>query len=190
MDETALQYNMPSNKTVNKVGAKTITIRTQRQEKCRISVILSICANRNKLNPLIIFKGAKNGKIYKSLLNHEYVKQKKCVIACNKNAWANKEIIRLWIDKIYIPYFEGKNLSKTLLVFDRASMHDSLEIIKYLISKNINFVFIPKGLTSILQPLDVSINHPFKIGIKHAYEYAITCFKTEKVPKVKKEINF
>ena len=45
MDETALQYNMPSNKTVHKIGAKTITINTQQQEKLRISVILAICSN-------------------------------------------------------------------------------------------------------------------------------------------------
>ena len=32
MDETALQYNMPSNKTVHKIGAKTITINTQHKK--------------------------------------------------------------------------------------------------------------------------------------------------------------
>ena len=65
MDETTLQYNMPSNKTVHKIGAKTITIKTQQQEKLRISLILAICVNGKKLKPYIIFKGAKIGKFLK-----------------------------------------------------------------------------------------------------------------------------
>ena len=63
MDETALQLNMPFHKTVHKVGAKTVSIKTQRQEKCRISFILSICSNGDKLKPFIIIKGAKNSLI-------------------------------------------------------------------------------------------------------------------------------
>ena len=135
MDETALQLNMPFHKTVHKVGAKTISIKTQRQEKCRISLILSICSNGEKLKPLIILKGAKNGRIYKNLLKLSEVTNNKCIVECNQTAWATKDIIKNWIEKVYISYFNGKDLSKTLLVFDRATMHDSYEIINYLIKK-------------------------------------------------------
>jgi hypothetical protein len=77
MDETALTMNMPSNKTVHKVGVKTICIKTQRQEKARISVILTCCANGIELKPFITFKGGKNGSIYKNLIKEIYVKEKK-----------------------------------------------------------------------------------------------------------------
>lgn len=40
---------MPSKKTIHKIGAKTINIHKQSQDKCRISIILSICANDKKL---------------------------------------------------------------------------------------------------------------------------------------------
>ena len=66
MDETELQLNMTFHKTVHKVGTKRISIKTQRQEKCRISVILSIYSKGEKLKTLIILKGAKNGSIYKN----------------------------------------------------------------------------------------------------------------------------
>lgn len=66
-------------------------------------------------------------------------------------------------------------------------MHDSYEIINYLTKYKINFVFVPKGLTSILQPLDISINHPFKLALKHEYEFLLTFFGKAKVPKVKRE---
>ena len=62
MEETALNYNMPPNITINKIGANTIVIKTQRQEKTRISVILAICGNGDKLPPYIIFKGGKKRK--------------------------------------------------------------------------------------------------------------------------------
>ena len=35
MDEAAIQMNMPVNKTVHKVGAKSIIIKTQRQKKVK-----------------------------------------------------------------------------------------------------------------------------------------------------------
>ena len=52
MDETALAMNIPSNKTVHKVGVKIICVKTQRQEKARISIILACCANGIKLSYL------------------------------------------------------------------------------------------------------------------------------------------
>ena len=67
MDEIALHLNMPLSKTIHKVRAKTIYIRTQNQEKLRVSVILSCCSNAEKLKLYIIYKGSKKGKICKSL---------------------------------------------------------------------------------------------------------------------------
>ena len=42
IDETSFTYSMHSNVTLHKIGAKTIMIKTQKQEKLRISVIMSI----------------------------------------------------------------------------------------------------------------------------------------------------
>ena len=89
---------------------------------------------------------------------------------------------------ISIPFFSGQELSKTLLVFDHAIMHESYEILKLLTENIIHYAFAPKGLTSILQPLDVCINHPFKNYIRKEYESSIIAFKSNKVPKIKREI--
>ena len=53
-DETSLYYNIPPNKTVHHICKKTIVIRTLKQEKARISPILSITAAWEKLKPYII----------------------------------------------------------------------------------------------------------------------------------------
>ena len=166
MDETAFNYNMNSKATKHKIGAKTIMIKTQNQEKLRISAIMSICGNGERLKPYLIFKGAHNGRIYHSLSKLKEVNKGLVVINVNNNAWATKNIIKDWIQKIYIPYFNGTDLSKSLLIWDNASMHNSFEILKFLNDKKINIIFVPRGLTPILHPLDLSINRPLKDWVK------------------------
>ena len=42
--------------------------------------------------------------------------------------------------------------------------------------------FIPKGVTSILQPLDVSVNRPFKVHVKN--RYIKCCYEKNSIEKV------
>ena len=66
-------------------------------------------------------------------------------------------------------------------------MHQCMIILKFLFDNNINYVFIPKSLTSILQPLDVSINRPFIDAIIHQYELACSVFKSVTNQKITRE---
>jgi hypothetical protein len=61
MDETPIYLESISNKNVAPIGQKTINIRTNRGEKTRITVILLISASGEKLPPLLVFKGEKEG---------------------------------------------------------------------------------------------------------------------------------
>ena len=49
-------FDVPSNKTVDVKGAKTIMIKTFGNEKMRYTVDLACCADGTKLQPLLIFK--------------------------------------------------------------------------------------------------------------------------------------
>lgn len=72
LDETALNYNLsPFHKTICRT--KTISIRTQHQEKCRISII---ACDGSKLILYVIFKGASNSKILKDIMKTNYVTEK------------------------------------------------------------------------------------------------------------------
>jgi len=102
MDETAFNYNMNSNVTINKIGAKTIMIKTQNQEKLRISAIMSICGNGERLKPYLNFKGAHSGRIYHSLSKLNEVNKGLVVINVNNNAWSTKNIIKKTCYKKYI----------------------------------------------------------------------------------------
>jgi hypothetical protein len=56
MDEIPLTFDVPSNKTVDVKGAKTIIIKTSCNEKMCYTVVLACCADGTKLPPLLIFK--------------------------------------------------------------------------------------------------------------------------------------
>jgi len=56
VDEVPLTFDVPSNKTVDEKGVKTIMIKTSGNEKTRYTVVLACCADGTKLPPLSIFK--------------------------------------------------------------------------------------------------------------------------------------
>ena len=57
---------------------------------------------------------------------------------------------------------------------DSSHVHISEEIKNLNLSNNKRLLFMPPGLTSVLQPLNVSINKLFKDGIRNKYaEYLI-----------------
>ena len=72
-----------------------------------------------------------------------------------------------WINEIYLKYTGSK---KSLLVMDTFSAHCSDEIISLLSKHHTRVALIPGGCTSKLQPLDVSLNKPFKQVCRQKFE--------------------
>lgn len=85
---------MVPNKTIAKEGKKTMIIKTQNQQKWRISIILGIGAESTKLMPLLIFKGKTGGYIGTELSKNKYVLNKKYLFSVNQIASATDSIIR------------------------------------------------------------------------------------------------
>lgn len=57
MDETPMYFDMTNNKSVEKKGAKTVSICTTGAEKRHLTVVLAATADGQMLPPMIIFKG-------------------------------------------------------------------------------------------------------------------------------------
>ena len=55
MDEATLTFDVPSNKTVDVQGAKTMDVKTSGHEKTHFTVVLACCVDETKLPPMIIF---------------------------------------------------------------------------------------------------------------------------------------
>ena len=64
--------------------------------------------------------------------------------------------------------------SEWILVLDKAPSHFNDTIEEYMNNNAINYIYIPGGLISKLQPLDISVNKSFKNAYKKKYtEYVI-----------------
>jgi len=56
MDETPMTFDLPSNRTVNAAGAKSVFVKTTWHDKSYFTVVLSCLADGSKFPPVIIFK--------------------------------------------------------------------------------------------------------------------------------------
>ena len=188
MDETPINLNMVPNKAITKKCEKNVAILTQNKERIRITCILSICADGDKLPPYIIFKGKSNNpKINNKLKKNLYIQNKKIFVNFNSNAWSTTDIILDWIEKVYNPYIrKDPLLDNALLIMDKASSHISDEIIESCTGSFKDICIWPVSCTNIFPPLDISINKPFKTYIKEKYiRYCIS--KNTTISKVNKE---
>ena len=84
MDETPVWSNMVSDTTVDKTGARTVTMKSAGHEKCRVSVCLTAKVDGSKLKPFIVFKNAKRET---KTLNDKF--KTRCVIVTSSIFWMN-----------------------------------------------------------------------------------------------------
>ena len=102
-------------------------------------------------------------------------KIKNVFFSFNENAWSTFEIMMDWIENVSKNYIESLGaIFNSLLIIDYISSHIIEEIEHKFRSLDVEVAYIPKGLTLLLQPLDVSINRPMKIDLRNKYtEYCI-----------------
>jgi hypothetical protein len=161
MDETPVYFDMVGNLTIDKLGAKTVQIRTTGNENNRFTCVLTVLADGTKLLPMVIFKGKLMPKDLPS----------KIIVSMHPKGWMDETGMKIWFNKIWEKR-PGRNQTakpKSLLVLDSFESHKTdfiKNIAKY---ENTNLAIIPGGLTSIVQPLDVSINKPFKDRLREKW---------------------
>lgn len=161
-DETPVCFDMPRNYTVNSRGAKEIKIKTTGYEKQRVTVMLCITADGHKLPPYLILNR-------KTIPKNETF-PKDVIVCAQKNGWMTSEMMDNWIDVIWNRRPGALRNPCNILVIDAFKGHTSEQIKKKLQNKNCDLVVIPSGMTSQLQPLDVSVNKPFKDYLRQEYE--------------------
>jgi len=78
-----------------------------------------------------------------------------------------------WYYKVWMPYlkqYHNFNEEKSgYLILDKATSHLGKDFIDLINSGNQEVSFIPDGMTRFYQPIDVSINKPFKIALREKY---------------------
>ena len=84
MDESPIQFDMPSDRTVSNTGEKTVKMRTAGNKKNRPTVVLTCAGDGSKLKPLVIFKCKTTPKIAK----------KHGVVAVQQKGWMDENLDR------------------------------------------------------------------------------------------------
>lgn len=161
-DETPLYFDMPRNYTVNAKGEKQVNILSTGYEKQRITVMLCVTADGHKLPPYLIL----NRKLVPK--NENFPKD--VIIRAQKNGWMTGEIMEDWAKSVWNKRPGALRNPRNMLVMDAFKGHLTDPLKNKLRRNNCDLVIIPGGMTSQLQPLDVSINKPFKDYVKREYE--------------------
>lgn len=168
MDQTPIPYSFHSNKTLENKGARTIHVRASTTDTKRVTLAVTIEASGRMLPPLLVFKGAANGRIAKSELptypdSGHYL--------CQPKAWMDEQAMIKWIDLVLVPWKNAKPPGVVpTLILDAYRVHMMGNIVNQIQSLGIEVVHIPAGCTYLCQPVDVGINKTIKCGIRDKWE--------------------
>lgn len=172
-DQTRVWFDSPANCTVNAKSQKSVLVRTTGAERQRCTVMLCITADGRKLPPYIIFKR-------KDVPNEKFPKG--VVIRAQENGWMNNELVVDWLKTVWENRTGGLLAKKSLLVLDSFRGHLTDKEKTELCEAHTHLAVIPGGLTGMLQPLDVSVNRPFKVEFRRCYSEWMASDNHEKTP--------
>ena len=85
-----------------KIGKKNVTVKSFGKEKSRISCLLSITANGEKLAPFVIFKGQKGSIINKELVKFVESKKYNIIPRTQTNALIDEELFLEYIGTVFL----------------------------------------------------------------------------------------
>lgn len=91
------------------------------------------------------------------------------VVTCHEKGWMNEDLVKDWLYTVWSKV-GGLSHQKAMLVCDSFRAHQSNPVRRTLQSLNTEGAVIPGGMTGILQPLDVSVNKPFKDHLRNMWQ--------------------
>jgi hypothetical protein len=158
-DETPLYFDMPLATTLDFKGTKRVVVCKALSARKRFTAGLTVSSRGDKLPPFLIFPG-KRGNIEHDSTTVVCVKQEK--------GFMNVTLFRDWIEKVFAP-IRSQTSPKEILLLDAFTAHCDKAALARLRALRLIPVFIPGGCTAFLQPLDVSVNKPFKDRFRSHY---------------------
>ena len=119
---------------------------------------------------MIIFRGKGT-----RLGNEKSKYHSQVLVEFNDKAYMNDSLFLRYIEHHLAPVLQGR---PTLFVIDLMGSHKTPAVLEKLRTHNITPSLIPGGCTSLVQPLDVSINKPFKDLMREHTDWAIFTAET------------
>lgn len=162
MDETPFWFDLPANNSIDVQGIKTVKSKTTGNEKMRFTVVLTALSSGRKLRPMLIFKNLKN--VPKGNFPPE------CVITVAKGGSMTTTLMEQYVDSVWRTRPGSIFRNPALLVLDKHRSHTHDTTVQAFKSRqNTKCHFIPGGMTSLLQPCDLSWNKPMKSRVRQLW---------------------
>ena len=152
-----MNFDIVGNRTIDAKGKKTVLIKSTGHEKSSFTVVLTCMADRTKLKPMIIFKRKTMPKLKFPAGVYIHVHEK---------CWMDEEGVKLWLENVWNRRPGGNGKDRSMLVWDMFRSHLTPATKKRLARIKTDQAVIPGGLTSLVQPLDVCLNKPFKDRVR------------------------
>ena len=171
MDQTPLPFVMDDNKTYESKGAEEVWCVTGASglDKRQCTAQLTIFADSSVLPPLLIFRG--QGKRIKTEERRRWDQRVK--VTFQPNAWCDENIMLEWVNEQWGNVLLSPNTPGSTGKILCADVHTAQQTdsVKRALNKKVTtLVNVPSGTTSRIQPLDVSVNKPFKGYIREQFE--------------------
>eukprot|EP00474_Spongospora_subterranea_P011773 CRZ12231.1 hypothetical protein [Spongospora subterranea] len=96
MDQTPVFFSMQSRTTLERVGSRTVNIRSSTNSTLPVTVGVTVTADGNMLIPMIIFKGKTSGRIARTFGAFP----EGALYACQDNAWMDEEMMLRWVEEV------------------------------------------------------------------------------------------
>ena len=162
VDQTPLPFSFTSGPTYKTTNSPSVWVRgaSSGLDKRQCTVQLTIFADgKPRIKPLLIFRGTGKRIPLRETVRYD----KRVTVLFQHNAWCDEVIMERWVRTSWKPYVSGD----TLLVLDLHRAQKTDRVKELLKEYNTTPVFVPAGCTSIIQPLDVSFNAPFKKKVEN-----------------------
>ena len=167
MDETPMYFSMAHSKTLAVAGSRTVNGRQTKNATKLVTVAVTVTASGKSLKPMVIYEGKPSGRIVWEFPSYN----PGGVYCCQERAWQNQQTMEFWIRTVLKPYLSTAPVGKIpVLLLDEYRVHISQPITNMIQDLGCEVIVIPGGMTCHTQPVDVGVNKPLKVRVKHMWD--------------------
>ena len=159
-DQTGINYVPVGSWTMEKEGARRVEL-VGKDDKRQLTAVFAGSMTGEFLPPQLIYQGKTHWCIPKVEFPDDWD------VMFSANHWSNEGTMIDYIEKILLPYVEGKRQElqltscyPALVIFDNFKAQCTAEILQMLDDHHIYVTLLPPNCTDRLQPMDLSVNKP------------------------------
>lgn len=178
MDQTGILYENVASRTIDFSGNREVAVQSHGDEKKRVTLFSLMDANGELGTQLVVYKGTRDATIKAEVEQYDDVTT---FHTTQENAWCDGYVLLEWMYKIFRPLLRVKQGPK-LLILDSYPLHEDFKT--NFAENDTHVLYIPKGLTWSVQPLDCGFFKVFKDHLKREWiQSQGTVFATEQAKR-------